>query len=72
MIIDSAVVGKVTIRLVNVPWTRHLIYCWRQNNLGMKKVGNVIRVLPAAIVKKEEEEKLASKKAMEKLEDMVT
>ena len=72
MIIDSAVVGKVTIRLVNVPWDQALDILLETNNLGMKKVGNVIRVLPAAIVKKEEEEKLASKKAMEKLEDMVT
>ena len=72
MIIDSAVVGKVTIRLVNVPWDQALDLLLETNNLGMKKVGNVIRVLPAAVVKKEEEEKLASKKAMEKLEDMVT
>lgn len=72
MIIDSAVVGKVTIRLVNVPWDQALDILLETNNLGMKKVGNVIRVLPAAVVKKEEEEKLASKKAMEKLEDMVT
>ncbi|MBI4745469.1 MAG: type IV pilus secretin PilQ, partial [Deltaproteobacteria bacterium] len=72
MIIDNAVAGKVTIRLVNVPWDQALDILLETNNLGMKKVGNVIRVLPAAIVKKEEEEKLASKKAMEKLEDMVT
>ncbi|MBF8251338.1 MAG: STN protein, partial [Deltaproteobacteria bacterium] len=72
MIIDSAVVGKVTIRLVNVPWDQALDILLETNNLGMKKVGNVIRVLPAALVKKEEEDKLASQKAKEKQEDLVS
>jgi type IV pilus assembly protein PilQ len=72
MIIDPAVTGKLTLRLVNVPWDQALDILLETNNLGMKKVGNVIRVLPMAAIKKEEEEALAAKKAKEKLEDLVT
>ena len=71
MIIDNAVSGKLTLRLVNVPWDQALDIILETNNLGMTKVGNVIRVLPLATIKKEEEEKLASQKAKEKLEDLV-
>lgn len=72
MIIDNAVSGKVTLRLVNVPWDQALDLILETNNLGMTKVGNVIRVLPLAVIKKEEDEKMASKQAKEKLEDLVT
>ncbi len=72
MIIDNAVSGKVTLRLVNVPWDQALDIILETNSLGMTKVGNVIRVLPLGIIKKEEEEKLASQKAKEKLEDLVS
>ncbi|MDO8445234.1 MAG: type IV pilus secretin PilQ [Deltaproteobacteria bacterium] len=72
MVIDSAVTGKLTLRLINVPWDQALDIILDTNNLGMTKIGNVIRVMPKAAIKKEEEEKLASLKAKEKLEDMVT
>lgn len=71
MIIDNAVTGKLTLRLVNVPWDQALDIILETNNLGMTKVGNVIRVLPLSTIKKDEEEKLASQKAKEKLEDLV-
>lgn len=70
MIIDSAVTGKVTIRLVNVPWDQALDLILETNGLGMTKLGNVIRVLPATMIKKAEEDMLASKQIKEKLEDL--
>lgn len=72
MIIDSAVSGKVTLRLVNVPWDQALDLILETNSLGMTKSGNVIRVLPLAMIKKSEEDKVASAKAKEKLEDLTT
>lgn len=72
MIIDNAVTGKVTVRLVNVPWDQALDIVLETNNLGMKKMGNVIRVLPISMIKKEEEDKQVTKKTIEKFEDLVT
>lgn len=72
MIIDNSVGGKVTLRLVNVPWDQALDLILDTNGLGMTKVGNVIRVLPVAMIKKEEEAKVAAKKSKEKLEDLLT
>lgn len=70
MIIDNAVTGKVTIRLINVPWDQALDLILETNDLGMTKVGNVIRVLPATMIKKAEEDKVAAKQTKEKLEDL--
>ena len=70
MIIDNAVTGKVTIRLINVPWDQALDLILETNNLGKTTIGNVIRVLPATMIKKAEEDMLASKQIKEKLEDL--
>lgn len=70
MIIDNAVTGRVTIRLVSVPWDQALDIILDTNNLGMTKVGNVIRIARMADIKKEEEEKLATKQTKAKLEDL--
>lgn len=72
MIIDNSVSGKVTLRLVNVPWDQALDLILETNNLGMTKVGNVIRVLPVALIRKDEQDKLEAKSVKEKQEDLVT
>ncbi len=64
--------GKVTIRLIDVPWDQALDIILFSNNLGKMRVGNVIRVAPVARLKKEEEEVLTSKRTKEQLEDLVT
>ncbi len=64
--------GKVTIRLIDVPWDQALDIILFSNNLGKMRVGNVIRVAPVPRLKKEEEEVLSSKRTKEKLEDLVT
>ncbi len=64
--------GKVTIRLVDVPWDQALDIILQSNDLGKVRIGNVIRVAPIDKLKKEEEEVLAAKRAKEKLEDLGT
>ncbi len=64
--------GKVTIRLIDVPWDQALDIILFSNNLGMMRMGSVIRVAPVARLKKEEEEVLSSKRTKDKLEDLVT
>jgi len=64
--------GKVTIRLIDVPWDQALDIILFSNSLGMMRMGSVIRVAPVARLKKEEEEVLSSKRTKDKLEDLVT
>ncbi|NIQ39083.1 MAG: type IV pilus secretin PilQ [Proteobacteria bacterium] len=64
--------GKVTIRLIDVPWDQALDIILFSNNLGMMRIGNVIRVAPVDVLKKEQEQVLTSKRTQEKLEDLVT
>ena len=53
--IDRDVQGKVTLTLENpVPWDQVLDLVLRMNNLGMKKIGNVIRIATAETLAKEE------------------
>jgi type IV pilus assembly protein PilQ len=64
--------GKVTIRLIDVPWDQALDIILFSNNLGKMRMGNVIRVAPVEVLKREEEELLSAKRTKEKLEDLVT
>ena len=64
--------GKVTIRLVDVPWDQALDIILQSNDLGKVRIGNVIRVAPLDKLKKEEEDALAARRAKEKLEDLST
>jgi type IV pilus secretin PilQ/predicted competence protein len=72
IIAGEDVKGKVTIRLVDVPWDQALDIILQSNDLGKVRVGNVIRVALIEKLKKEEEEVLAARRAKEKLEDLST
>jgi type IV pilus assembly protein PilQ len=72
IIAGEDVKGKVTIRLVDVPWDQALDIILQSNDLGKVRIGNVIRVAPVAKLKREEEEALAARRAKEKLEDLTT
>ena len=64
--------GKVTMRLVNVPWDQALDVILSSKNLGMTRVGNVIRIAPQEILKRELQSELEAKRSKEKLEDLMT
>jgi type IV pilus assembly protein PilQ len=72
IIAGDDVKGKVTIRLVDVPWDQALDIILQSNDLGKVRIGNVIRVAPVDKLKKEEEDALAARRAKEKLEDLST
>jgi type IV pilus assembly protein PilQ len=72
IIAGDDVKGKVTIRLVDVPWDQALDIILQSNDLGKVRIGNVIRVAPVGKLKKEEEDALAARRAKEKLEDLTT
>ncbi len=62
--------GKVSLRLIDVPWDQAFEIILKTNGLGKIQEGTVVRILPLSKIKQENEELLASRKAMEKLEDM--
>lgn len=72
VIAGDDVKGKVTLRMINVPWDQALDIILQANALGKVSVGNIIRIAPAEKLRKEEEERLAALRAREKLEDLAT
>ena len=72
IITGEDVSGKISMRLVDVPWDQALDVVLQARSLGMTRMGNVIRIAPVDKLKKEVEEELSAKRAKEKLEDLVT
>lgn len=71
IIAGDEVTGNVTIRLVDVPWDQALDVILLTKGLGFVRVGNVLRIAPAEVLKAEEEARLQERRAKEKLEDLV-
>ena len=70
IIAGEDVKGKVSLRLIDVPWDQAFDIILKTNGLGKVQEGNVVRIMPLAKIKQESEDALASKKAKEKLEDL--
>lgn len=71
IIAGDEVKGEVTIRLVDVPWDQALDVILLTKGLGFVRVGNVLRIAPADVLKAENEARLQERRAKEKLEDLV-
>ncbi len=70
IIASSDVKGKVTVRMVNVPWDQALDVILQTLGLGYVKIGNVIRVAPRKELEQEEKERLESIKNRRELEPL--
>jgi type IV pilus assembly protein PilQ len=64
--------GKITMRLVDVPWDQALDVILQARSLGMTQIGNVIRIAPMETLTRESQARLEAKRAKERLEDLVT
>ena len=64
--------GKVTVRLVDVPWDQALDVILKTRGLGQVREGNVIRVAPAERLAQEEARRLEKAKAQEELAPLTT
>jgi type IV pilus secretin PilQ/predicted competence protein len=71
LIAGDEVEGSVTIRLVDVPWDQALDVILLTKGLGFVRVGSVLRIAPADIIKAEEELRLQERRNKETLEDLV-
>jgi type IV pilus assembly protein PilQ len=72
IVITDDVKGKITIRLVDVPWDQAFDVVLQANRLRCVKVGNVRRVSTMTRVKEEREAELATERAAEELEPLNT
>ncbi len=64
--------GKITMRLVDVPWDQALDVILQSRNLGKVQIGNVIRIAPVETLRRESHARLEEKRATERLEDTAT
>jgi type IV pilus assembly protein PilQ len=65
IITSDEVKGKVSLRLVNVPWDQALDIVLRSKALGATQEGNVLRIAPLASLRKEEQDRLDAQKQVE-------
>ncbi|MEW6616180.1 MAG: type IV pilus secretin PilQ [Thermodesulfobacteriota bacterium] len=72
IVFGDEVKGKVTIRMVDVPWDQALDVILDTNNLGMIRAGNIIRIAPYEKIAKEEHSLIEKKKGTQEVEELVT
>jgi type IV pilus assembly protein PilQ len=70
VIAGDEVTGKVTIRLVDVPWDQALDVILLTRGLDFVRVGTVLRIAKREELKAEEEARLQERRSKEKLEDL--
>ena len=70
IIASDDVAGKVTLRLIDVPWDQALDVILKTNGLDQVTEGNVIRIAPVEKLRQEREALREAKKAAENLEDL--
>lgn len=62
--------GRITLRLVNVPWDQALAAILQAKGLGSQKFGNIIRVAPIETIKAEQQSAVEAKRAQEELTEL--
>ena len=72
IVVNPEVKGKITLKLINVPWDQALDIIMRTFHLSKIVDGNIIRVLPTSAVAKELDEIKNNKKAQAEAGDLQT
>ena len=72
MVVGEHVKGKVTVKLLNVPWDQALDLILKLNQLGQTRAGNIIWIDTLANIAKQQEEILKAKEATVKAEPLIT
>jgi|GEM_PF-3588499 len=71
-LIDEAINGKITIRLKDVPWKQALDIILGMRDLVRLEEGNIIRIVPMAVIKKQELEKIKDEERKKQLVPLET
>jgi type IV pilus assembly protein PilQ len=72
MILSPDVKGKVTVRLVNIPWDQAMEIILKMNGLGFTIEENILRIASMSALAKEADEEIRTKEAKKKAEDLIT
>lgn len=72
MIISPEVKGKVTVRMVNIPWDHAMDIILKMNGLGYVREEGIIRIASTSALTREAEEEAKAKEAKKKAEDLIT
>ncbi len=72
VVVNPQVSGKITLKLINVPWDQALDIIMRTFSLSKVVEGNIIRILPTSAVAKELEDLKNTKKAQDEAGDLIT
>jgi type IV pilus assembly protein PilQ len=67
IITTDDVKGRVSVRLINVPWDQALDIVLKSKALGATQEGNILRIAPLSALRAEDKARLDSKKEVEKL-----
>jgi type IV pilus assembly protein PilQ len=68
IITTDDVKGKVSVRLINVPWDQALDIVLKAKGLGVSQEGNVLRIAPLTTLRGEDKARLDARKEVEKLQ----
>ncbi|HXC62647.1 MAG TPA: type IV pilus secretin PilQ [Nitrospiria bacterium] len=72
IVVGDDVKGKVTVKLINVPWDQALEILLKMNNLGQVREGNIIRIATLANITRQDDEETKAKEAKSRSEELVT
>ncbi len=72
IVASDAVVGNITLRLINVPWDQALDIILTSKNLDKRQNGNVVVVAPAQDLAKQEADRLKAQQEVKTLEPIRT
>ncbi len=72
IILSPEVKGKVTVRMVNIPWDQAMDIILKMNGLGYVLEDNILRIASVGALTREAEEEMRSKEAKKKAEDLIT
>lgn len=70
-VIDPAVKGKITLKLMNVPWDQALDIILQTFGLGKSVEGNIVWIAPVSMFAKMSDEKTKAKDVEEKAEELM-
>lgn len=72
IVLGEDVKGKVTLKLINVPWDQALDIILKMNSFGQIREGNIIRVATLTNIARQQDEEAIAKETKIKAEDLLT
>jgi len=70
IIAGDEVTGKVTMKLIDVPWDQALALILKTKKLAMEQEGNILRIAPKSVIQSEKQSLLAERQANIALEEL--